>query len=231
MYFFHTSACVVGLYMFSSETQSIHWATCIKKKKRKLEIQLYFVFEPVLVNIPDKDEAPQCYMRHTLSGPFKLQILQAFTWQHVLRRRVEGPQLIIQEKVVSLQPRWFFWPCFDKCTSIQIQETLVPYTRTCFSRVSVSGWNFPWKGKGLLLQWLVLLPELPSGQLLSDPCSSVAQLGYQQTQGIHLLSTPTTSSTVVKWVVGLWEFLSNRRLTVAMPSGIFCLLWSILLGI
>lgn len=52
----------------------------------------------------------------------------------------------------------------------------------------MSGWNFPWKGKGLLLQWLVLLPELPSGQLLSDPCSSVAQLGYQQAQGIQLLS-------------------------------------------
>lgn len=129
----------------------------------------------------------------------------------------------------------FFLPCFDKCTSIQIQETLVitlvPYTRTCFSRVSMSGWNFPWKGKGLLLQWLVLLPELPSGQLLSDPCSSAAQLGYQQTQGIQLLSWPTTSSFVVKWVGGLWEFLSNRHLNVAMLSGIFCLLWSIPLGV
>lgn len=89
----------------------------------------------------------------------------------------------------------------------------------------MSGWNFPWKGKGLLLQWLVLLPELPPGQLLSDPCSSVAQLGYQQTQGIQLLSWPTTSSTVVKLVGGLSEFLSNGHLTVAMPSGIFCLLF------
>lgn len=54
--------------MSSSETKSIHWATCIKKKQQ-LEIQLYFVFEPVLVNIPDKDGAPQSYI--FVPNPFR----------------------------------------------------------------------------------------------------------------------------------------------------------------
>lgn len=69
-------------------------------------------------------------------------------------------------------------------------------------RVSASSWTFQREGKGLLLQWLVLLPELPSGQLLSHPCTPAAQLGHQQAQGVkaharlyenthHLISTTT----------------------------------------
>lgn len=51
-------------------------------------------------------------------------------------------------------------------------------------RVSASSWTFQREGKGLLLQWLVLLPELPSGQRLSHPCTPAAQLGHQQAQGV-----------------------------------------------
>lgn len=50
-------------------------------------------------------------------------------------------------------------------------------------RVSASSWSLQRKGKGLLLQWLVLLPELPSGQLLPNPSTTAAQLGHQQAQG------------------------------------------------
>ena len=50
-------------------------------------------------------------------------------------------------------------------------------------RVSASSWSLQRKGKGLLLQWLVLLPELPSGQLLPNTSTTAAQLGHQQAQG------------------------------------------------
>lgn len=50
-------------------------------------------------------------------------------------------------------------------------------------RLSTSNRSFQRQGKGLLLQRLVLLPELPSGQLLPHPGTLAAQLGHQQAQG------------------------------------------------
>lgn len=55
--------------------------------------------------------------------------------------------------------------------------------------MSASSRTFQRKGKGLLLQWLVLLPELPPGQLFSDSRTSAAQLGHQQTQGANSYSS------------------------------------------
>lgn len=117
---------------------------------------------------------------------------------------VKRPQLITQSKSSVWDPS-----VFNMSWRIPLKHSfntgfMLTYL---FFRVSVSGWTFPWKGKGLLLQRLVLLPELPSGQLFSDPCTPVAQLGYQQAQGIRLLSWPTTPSALVKLVGGLsWVF-------------------------
>lgn len=88
---------------------------------------------------------------------------------------------------------------------------LVSYTCTCFFRVSVSCWTFQWKGKGVLLQRLVLLPELPSGQLLSDPCTPVAQLGYQQAQGSKQTALLSRSSISVKGVTSLFVPICSLR--------------------